>query len=70
MIKKIEVWETSDGEVFHNKEEAEDYEEKTSAKEAIRDFCGAHCWRSMTVNDMSDIIYENREELQEILNDK
>jgi dsDNA-binding SOS-regulon protein len=66
-MKKVEAFQTEDGKLFTDKGEAEKHQKNINLINALRAFTEKHCYSGMSSDDVYDILYDNREDLQRML---
>lgn len=59
-MKKIEVWETSNGEIYKDEETALVKENEFKVKKNITELCENYMFNNMRIEQVADILYENR----------
>lgn len=57
-IKKVDAWQTSDGSVYGEKEEAEKREEEIKKDKIVIDFMKENYFPGMTESDFGDALEE------------
>jgi len=66
-VKNIGAYKADDGTIFEDACSAIEYQKELDIRARIDAFVNQHCWSSMTRQDVSDLIYENKNQLQKCL---
>lgn len=69
MIKKIEMFETEDGEQFEDEQDAIDHEKECELKEKLRKLINDHPELISNEEDALNFLMENKEEIKRLLNE-
>lgn len=68
MIKQIAAFETSDGTVFKDMTDANKHEQKNFMLKELKDLVEDNYWRNMTSDDIVELIFDNKNDIKQILN--
>lgn len=66
-VKKVERWQTTDGQLFVGMIEACDHQQKLDRAEAVTRLIEDEGWEGMTKDEVVTMILEQRTKLREIL---
>lgn len=66
-MKEIKCWETADGNLFKDKDEAIRYELEKQMKQRMTEFVNNYFYRDISVEFIVDIMIENKDEIVDIL---
>jgi hypothetical protein len=66
-FERIAAFRTSDGKVFETEKDAQEHLDNIELLERIRNFVDAHGYSGMCTSDIVDMLYENSDDLIEVL---
>lgn len=66
-MKKVDAWETIDGQVFTDARQAAAHEAEARVRKAVIAWVEAHCYNGMRPDDVASLICDYAVELREAL---